>query len=189
MTVAESTRRIIAETTPIIIFYSIIELAAGGTLGYMIKEIELLPGLLILIPAMLGMRGNISSALGARVCSGLHLGYIQTDKMTKELKSNIISSLLLSLFLSFILSIFAWFVCLITNFACISFLKFFLITIITGFLSGIALAFTTIGISLFSCRKGLDPDDVTTPSTASIGDVITIFCLLLAVKFVILLGI
>jgi cation transporter-like permease len=50
------------------------------------------------------------------------------------------------------------------------------------------LSFTTAGIAIFSCRHGLDPDNTTLPSSASIGDVITIICLLVAVRLVVGLG-
>jgi mgtE-like transporter len=189
MTVAKSMFRIIHETLPVIVIFSFIGLFTGGFLQGIVEEASIAPGLLILVPGMLGLRGNISSALGARLCSGLHLGYISKNKFSKGLKTNIEVSIFLSVVLSLLLSVLAWLVCSCTGGACISLLSFILISVLTGLLSGVILSFTTSGVAIFSCRRGLDPDDVTLPAAASIGDVITIICLLISVRLVLGLGI
>jgi mgtE-like transporter len=188
MTVAKSVWRIVKETLPLIILFSFVELFTGGFLSSVLGEASLAPGLLILVPGMLGLRGNISSALGARLCSGLHLGYISTKGFSKGLKTNMKISITLSLFVSFLLAIFAWLVCTFTSTACMGVINFVLISVITGLLSGVILSLITAGIAIFSCRHGLDPDNTTLPSSASIGDVITMVCLLVAVKLVMGLG-
>ena len=134
------------------------------------------------------MRGGIGSALGARLSSALHLGYVKPDKVTKYLKINIYSSLILSLFMSTILGIFAWISCLLTGLVCVSFALFLTISIIAGFSSGIILTFVAIFVVRISYKRGLDPDDVTAPSIGTLGDMITIVCLLLTVKLVLVLG-
>jgi len=164
------------------------ELATGGFLDGIMDEAAIAPGLLILVPGILGMRGNISSALGARLSSGLHLGYISSTHMTKGLKKNIEISIFLSVFIAFVLSVLAWGACIYIGGPCISLVNFILISITTGLLSGVILSLTTSGIAVLSYRKGLDPDNVTLPAAASIGDIITIICLLLSVKFIIGLG-
>lgn len=189
MTVAKSGWRIVEETLPIIIIFSLLELFTGGFLTSVAGEAVLAPGLLILVPGILGLRGNISSALGARLCSGLHLGYISTKRFSKGLRTNMEISITLSLMMSFMLAVFAWLVCSFTSTACMGLLNFVLISIITGIMSGVVLSVITAGIAIFSCRYGLDPDNTTLPSSASIGDIITIISLLVAVRFVIGLGI
>jgi len=71
MPVTRSVWRIVEETTPLVIGFAVLELIAGGILGTMIIDIELLPGLFILIPALLDMRWGIGCTLGARLNSGL----------------------------------------------------------------------------------------------------------------------
>jgi len=186
--VTRSIYRIVEETAPLIVFYAIIGLITGSILGGIVNEIELLPGLLILIPPLLDMRGGIGSTLGARLSSALHLGYVKPDKTTKCLKINIYSSLILSLFMSVILGIFAWVSCMLTGLMCVSFTTFLIISVIAGFSSGVVLTFVAIFIVRISYKKGLDPDDVTAPSIGTLGDMITIICLLLAIKLVLILG-
>jgi mgtE-like transporter len=189
MHVTRSVWRIAGEATPLVIGYAVMELLAGGLLGSMTDYIGMLPGLFVLIPALLDMRGNIGSAFGARLNSGLHLGYIKPGKMTKGLKTNIYSTLILSLLMSIILSFFASFTCYLSGISSISFLAFALISVITGFSSGFLLIFLAIFISGLSYRKGLDPDDVTSPTIGAAGDIITVVCLFLTVRLVLGLGI
>lgn len=181
--------RIVEEATPLVIGYAVLELVAGGVLGVMTMEIELLPGLFILIPALLDMRGSIGSTFGARMNSGLHLGYIKPGRMTKALKTNIYSTLILSLTMAVVVSLFAWIMSQLAGIYSISLAEFLLIAVVAGFTSGAALVLLAIFISNLSYKKGLDPDDVTTPTIGAAGDIITIICLFLTVKFVLALGI
>src|SRR5439155_18173584 len=50
------------------------DLLAGLALASMSNRLALLPGLLVLIPAAIGMRGNIFGALGSRLVTGIHAG-------------------------------------------------------------------------------------------------------------------
>ena len=50
------------------------DLLAGVTLGSIQHTLEQLPGLLVLIPAAIGMRGNIFGALGSRLGTSIHTG-------------------------------------------------------------------------------------------------------------------
>lgn len=188
MVVANSIYRIIEETLPIILLFAFVGLFTGGFLNTLVSEAGFAPGLLIIVPGILGLRGNISSALGARLSSGLHLGYISTKHMSKGLKKNIEISIMMSVFVSFVLSVLAWQVCSFVGGSCMPLINFVLICVMTGLLSGVILSFTTSGIAIISYGKGLDPDNVTLPAAASIGDVITMIILLLSVKFVLGLG-
>lgn len=177
-------RRVIEETIPLIILFSSIELISGGFLSSLIKEMKMLPGLLILIPPLLGMRGSIGSALGARLGSALHMGLVRPGKITKDLKTNIYSALILSAVMSLILGIMSWFFCSLTASACIPLETFVIISFLTGFSAGVILTFIAVLISIYSFNRGLDPDDVVTPSIGTTGDIVTSLCLFIVIKFV-----
>jgi mgtE-like transporter len=57
-------------------------------------------------------------------------------------------------------------------------LKLIAITFIGGTIAGLVLALITVAIVVLAVRKKLDPDNVTTPALATIGDTITVLCLL-----------
>src|SRR5258706_14500802 len=48
------------------------DLLAGLTLGAITHTLQTLPGLLVLVPAAIGMRGNIFGALGSRLGTLIH---------------------------------------------------------------------------------------------------------------------
>jgi mgtE-like transporter len=178
-------RRVLEETIPLIVFFSTIELISGGFLSSMTKDLEMLPGLLIMIPPLLGLRGSIGSALGARLGSALHMGLIRPDKITNDLKTNIYASLLMSATMSVVLAFMSWFACSVTSVACIPLYTFLLISVIAGFSSGVILTFIAVFVSIYGFRKGIDPDDVTTPTLGTIGDIVTVICLFVVVRLVI----
>src|ERR671935_1384908 len=55
-------------------------LVAGITLGSISHTLELLPGLIILIPAANGMRGTIFGAIGARLGTSIHSGLFDVNR-------------------------------------------------------------------------------------------------------------
>src|SRR5881396_4003848 len=57
------------------------DLLAGLTLGAITGTLESLPGLLVLVPAAIGMRGNIFGGLGSRLGTSIHTG---TFRLTRR---------------------------------------------------------------------------------------------------------
>ena len=58
---------ILLQATPVVILTSLGELLAGSILGKMHERLDIIPGLIILVPAIMGLRGNIGTALGSRI--------------------------------------------------------------------------------------------------------------------------
>src|SRR5690348_15953425 len=61
-------------------------LIAGITLGKISTTIEELPGLIILVPAAVGMRGNVFGALGSRLGTSVHAG---TFRLTARIDTEV----------------------------------------------------------------------------------------------------
>ena len=55
------------------------DLLAGLALAFMAHELGTLLGLTVLIPAAIGMRGNIFGALGSRLGTGMHAGLFEAS--------------------------------------------------------------------------------------------------------------
>ncbi|HNR25503.1 MAG TPA: divalent cation transporter, partial [Methanobacteriaceae archaeon] len=84
------------------------DLVAGLFLSSMTETLTILPGLLILIPGAIGMRGNIFGALGSRLGSNLHIGILSPElKKSTILSQNIISAMILTLIMSIFLAFMA----------------------------------------------------------------------------------
>ena len=66
------------------------------------------PGLIILVPAILSMRGTIQGALGSRLGSALHLGLIKKFNFRDPIvRHNLLASILLSSYLAVMIAVFS----------------------------------------------------------------------------------
>ncbi len=158
---------------------------AGLFLGKSQETLILVPGLILLVPAAIGMRGNIFAALGSRLGSALHLGSFTALTMKNEIvRTNVYSTITLTLVLSVFLGFLARTFAFGFGLESISVFSFVLISFIAGFISGIVLLFLTFVVAFASYRRGWDPDNITAPLITALGDFFTIPSLLLAAYMV-----
>ncbi|MBN2518743.1 MAG: magnesium transporter [Candidatus Altiarchaeota archaeon] len=185
----ENFNRILKESAPILFLLVLAELLAGVVLSSYQEHLNLIPGLLILLPAILSLRGNVSSALGSRLGSAIHLGTIDSVFSlsifrTKAIKENVYASIILNISLSFFLGVCAYFVAIGVGLQEVNLLALVLISLIAGTISGLFLTFLTVFLAVYTASKGLDPDNVLTPTVATIGDVFTVLFLFLSADFI-----
>ncbi len=175
--------RVLGETFIALFICAIGDLIAGILLSGMTHTLEMLPGLLVLIPGAIGMRGNIFGALGSRLGSNLHIGILTPElKKSPILNQNIISAMVLTVIMSIFLAFTAKGFCILLGFESISIMDFTVISVLGGIFSGAVLLPATLLISIKSYENGWDPDNVTTPLIAASGDLFTIPSILLAVQ-------
>ncbi|MCZ7528864.1 MAG: magnesium transporter [Acidimicrobiia bacterium] len=157
-------------------------LLAGLILGSMTGTLEELPGLLILVPAAVGMRGNVFGALGSRLGTSIHTGTFRVSRRSDTLVGqNIVAALVLSVSLSLVLAFIAKAVAEafgVTD--AISVGDFIVISVIGGLLPSVILVGVTVGVAEMSVRREWDPDNVEAPIVTAAGDVLTLPSLLLA---------
>jgi len=170
-------KEMVKQSLPLLIFCGIGAIIAGSTLGVMIDLFEKIPGLIVVIPAIIALRGNISTAFGSRLGSAYHLGIISADNLwNEELKQNIIGTLILSLFVSLVVGILAYSTSVLIGIFPDPW-KLISIVLLAGIISGLILTFLTICIIYLVFKRGYDPDNITGPALATFGDIITIFCI------------
>lgn len=158
------------------------DLIAGLILGNMTYFLEKYPGLLVLIPGAIGMRGNIFGSFGSRLSTNLHIGILSPEfKKSETLTNNILSSLILTLVLSLFLAFVAKVICVLLHFESISFVDFALISIIAGIISNVIMLPITMFVSLKSFENGWNPDNITTPIIAAFGDLFTLPAIIIAI--------
>ena len=185
---ADGLKSILNQSIPIFTLCSIGGIAAGVILASLQDDLALVPGILILLPAILGMRGNISGALGSRIASALHLGLIHSElKWNKTLSMNLQASIILNTLMSLLSGFIAYAAYYFTvgpDAAPASLGQLVLISFSAGTVAGVLISFLTVFIALLTYSKVYDPDNVLAPSLATIGDIITVLCLLLAIRVV-----
>jgi len=182
-------KRILVESIPILALTTVGGVVAGLFLSEIMDNLALVPGLIILLPAVLGNRGNISGALGSRLASGLHLGLIKPElRWNKTLQDNLLAAVLLNVVMSVFLGVVAYYAYTFVTFtdgSPASITDLTLISFLAGTSAGIILTALAAFIAIITYSHGLDPDNVLAPSLATVGDIITVLCLLGAVRFVI----
>ncbi|UCF71211.1 MAG: magnesium transporter [candidate division WOR-3 bacterium] len=182
-------RRIVADillqATPVVILTSIGELFAGSILGKMHERLDLIPGLIILVPAVMGLRGNIGTALGSRMSASLHLGLVSSRFTFNRFNlGNIEAGLLLSLMVSVIIGMFARLACQIFGLPSIPLVNMVLIAIMASAMASLLLVPFTVTLTFFAFNKRLDPDNIVAPVIGMVGDVITVAVVFIAADVV-----
>jgi mgtE-like transporter len=185
MTVYDA-KKIIKESAPLLTLCVAIGIIGGQMLNSYEDILIAIPTLLMIVPVINGIGGNIGSILGARIASGMHMGIIDADLHGKELKRNVISALILGI-ISY--TSLALFVMLIAPFVGISvdseFLpKIGLIMIGAGLMLTIVLTVATLIFARLSFKRGLDPDNIITPIVTTLGDLLGIICLMIMIGIV-----
>src|SRR5882757_154314 len=162
------------------------DLLAGLTLGAITGTLESLPGLLVLVPAAIGMRGNIFGGLGSRFSTAIHTGTFRVSRRLDTLVGqNVVASLALSLSISLVLAVLAKAVSVAFGVAnSISIVDFVVISVVGGVLSSLVVLLVVVVVTTACVRFDLDLDNVSTPIVTAAGDMVTLPGLFLATYFV-----
>jgi mgtE-like transporter len=162
------------------------DLLAGLTLGAITNTLEALPGLLVLVPAAIGMRGNIFGALGSRLGTSIHTGTFRLSRRRDTVVGqNVVAAVALTLFISGALAVLAKAVASMFGVSeTISLADFLVISILGGVLSSIVVLALTLGVASISVRRGWDMDNVAAPLVTAAGDMVTLPSLFLATYLV-----
>ncbi|MHC1579378.1 MAG: magnesium transporter [Candidatus Alkanophagales archaeon] len=150
------------------------DLLAGVSLGFMMDMLRLLPGLMILIPPAIDMRGNIYGALGSRLGTAMHIGVFSPDLKDGVLRKNMQASLLITMLMSVALGFLAKAVAALFGLKSISAAAFVVISVVGGVISGVALLFVVTALAILGYRRNWDFDNVSAPIVTAVGDVVTL---------------
>jgi mgtE-like transporter len=162
------------------------DLVTGLTLASITHTLQDLPGLFILIPAAIGMRGNIFGALGSRLGTQIHAGTFRVSRRVDTLfGQNIAAAIVLSLSISAALAVLAGGVsAAFVNTPTISVADFMVISVIGAIISSIVVGVLTVAVAAFCANRNLDLDNVAAPIVTAAGDIATLPSLFLATYLV-----
>jgi mgtE-like transporter len=151
------------------------DLVAGLTLASINHTLHELPALFILIPAAIGMRGNVFGALGSRLGTLIHTGEFRVSRrLDTPVGQNIAAALVLSLSTSFALAVLAKAVAVAFNVRSISIVDFMVVAVVGALLSSLVVLAITIGVASQCARRRWDLDNVAAPIVTAAGDVATL---------------
>ncbi len=154
-------------------------LIVGTILAIHTERMLLIPGMLILLPGFLEMRGNISGSFASRLSSGLFLKVIKPNKInTKVIRGNLAASFLQVIIVSLALGLIAF----LFNFLALHILtpRIILIPVIAAIIANIVEIPLTLFTTFYLFKKGHDPNNIMGPFVTSTGDVTSTVSLLIA---------
>ena len=169
---------------PFIGFTTLAEIGAGAMLLQMQDFFLLIPGLLFLLPGLMTLRGNIAASMAQRLGSAIHIGIVSWEKGYNQIiRENVNASVALSLIFSVILSlgIFGW--SIVVNAPISSLVILIIVALMTAGFSGVIQSFVAVFVAVYAAYRGLDPDNVTIPVLAMIGDLLTVAFVLIVARF------
>ncbi len=147
---------------------------AGMLLNRSIGVFNAIPGLLMILPALLDMRGNVYGAQISRLSSKLHLGEISGMK-DKKVKINIISAIALAFTVSYIMIILTSGVFYFTKGIIIPVMMILTIILTNHFFTSSILTPVSAYIAVKSYEKKWNPDNIGVPIISAVGDFLVVF--------------
>ena len=157
-------------------------LVAGAVLGSLTATFVDRPGLLVLVPAAIGLRGNVFGSLGNRVSTSIHAGELQLRlRRTTVLGQNVLAATALTLSMSLALVVIGGLVSVGLDLGrTIGFSDLALVSVGGGAVASLPVLAATLGLAAGAVRYGWDLDNVTAPLVSTLGDVLTLPALYLA---------
>lgn len=155
---------------------------AGGVLGSLTATFERHPGLLLLVPAAIGLRGNVFGSLGNRVSTAIHAGEVQLRvRRSTLLGQNVLAAGALTLGMSVALVAIVSLISVGLGLgSTIGLSDLALVSVGGGALASLPVLAATLGLAAGAVRFGWDLDNVTAPLVSTLGDVLTLPALWLA---------
>ncbi|MCK9297874.1 magnesium transporter MgtE [Methanoculleus sp. YWC-01] len=162
---------------------------AGIYLGSVRDVLALIPGLMVLLPSIIHIRGSIAGVFASRLSSSMHLGEFSIEfEEGSVLGDNIRASFVITILIAFVIGIFSYAASRIFGYPVIGVTDLVLISVVTGVIAGAVVMGITLLIALISYRYGLDLDMIGAPTVTTSGDLVTLPILVLTATFVMLLS-
>jgi mgtE-like transporter len=190
MTVREVATEAYREALPVLAVSAVGGLFAGVVLGGMEAELSAVPGLLLLVPALLATRGNVYGSLGARLASALHQGLVEPrfDLDDERLVAAVTAAMANGIVVSVFAATSGFLLLLLLGRPRASLASLVGIALIAGLISGLVLTVAVVGVVFLGYRRGLNPDTLAGPVVTTTGDVVGVATMLLAARVVLALG-
>lgn len=154
---------------------------AGLTLASFDDALRRMPGLLVLIPASVGMRGMIFGSMGARLGTQVAAGLFEPNlRRGGPLRTNVEVAIVSALVMSFYLAVAAKLAASAFGEVTVSFWDLVTVSVLGGTAASAILLVLTVTLARLSFRRGWDLDAVSTPMVTAAGDMVTLPLLFLA---------
>lgn len=163
---------------PVLYLCLIFDVFAGFFLGTNFEKfVENYPYLLIVLPGLMGLRGNVFGSMASRLSTAFYLGSSEANFKDRYVFSNFFFSVWLATMPVLILLLLAFFKYRDLD----SMIAATEIAISSSVISAIFLSLSTALVVILAFRRAIDPDSISGPFITSVADLITIPSLVLLI--------
>ncbi len=158
-------------------------LITGFTFAFFAGTLRQYPGLLLFIPAAIGLRGNVFGPLGSRLSTAIRAGTFSWSwRPDSLLGQNVVGAMASSMVAAVGLATVAEVVAVVLADRSVTVLglaDFVVVSVLGGTLASFVVLAITLGLAVASARFGWDLDNVTAPLVSASGDFVTLPALVL----------
>ncbi len=167
LTISSALKQVLVPLALCLVF----DLGAGIFLGISFEKLlTTYPEILIVIPGLMGLRGNVFGSLGSRISTSLYLGssdpYIRDEYISKNVFFSIWAATIPALILFLIAAV--------KFYGKSSLTVSFQVILDSSVVISAILAVMTALIVIGSFRRGLDPDNIMGPAVTTFADLVSI---------------
>ncbi|KAA0012391.1 MAG: hypothetical protein FE041_03495 [Thermoplasmata archaeon] len=175
----EVSKRILAESLPVLAICGLLSIFSGSILGSKFEGIMGISAILTILPAFLEDGGAIGGILAARFSSSLHIGEIKYEKKpSKKVIRLFIVMHIVGLIIFPLIGIFGYIAGSLIGLPGYNLLKMILISLTAGEILVIIVNFLSYYLSTISFKIGVNPDNVVIPVLTSLMDFVGTACLI-----------
>jgi mgtE-like transporter len=169
-------------------FSATTSLITGFTFAAVTDTLTTFPGLLLFIPAAIGLRGNVFGPLGSRLSTSIRAGtFAWSWRLDSLLVQNVLGAMASSLVAAVGLAVVAEVVARTLRDdpgSVIGIADFIVVSAFGGTVASLVVLVITLALAVASAHFGWDLDNVTAPLVSASGDVVTLPALVLATSLI-----
>jgi mgtE-like transporter len=170
-------RGIVADMLPVLLALTVVELGSGLVLDTFESTLLRYPSLLVLVPATIGLAGNLGSIMASRLSTATHLGLLAFEPTDETLAGNALATVALAATLFPLVGAAAWLVQGLLGGTGLPLATVVLVAACCGAVLSLLAVVVSVAATYAAYRLGADPDDVVLPVVTNTCDVLGVLVL------------
>ncbi|MFP4589864.1 MAG: magnesium transporter [Halobacteriales archaeon] len=172
-----STRSIVRTMFPILVGLSVLEMGSGLVLETLEETYLGNPTLLVMVPVMIAMGGNLGAIMSSRLSTRLHLGLLSFRPDDRGLLVDVLAIIALAATVFALLGVATYAIGLAAYPGHPGLAELLVVSLVTGMSLAVLAVSLAIAATWISYRMGLDPDDTTIPVVTNTCDILGVVLL------------
>ena len=172
---------VLRSTLPLLVVMAAVGTLSGVVLQEFEEELLKFPSTLILVPALIGVGGNLGAILSSRLSTAVHLGILELNMSNIVFKNNLLAVAIASVFIFLILGLSAFTFGALFGVASLSLNVILMLAMASGGILMTVVVPVSILVIYSSHKLRLDPDDIAIPIVTTIGDITGVLSLFMVI--------